>query len=214
MKIYVCVVTMDREGQKFKNLIKSLEEYTVNEFELLVWDNGKENIGLSKALNKLVCAVPKDEDFVFRFDDDVEVTAGWDVALVRALGDKRVGVVGPLTDVASGFQGGHELSDVESKFFSYHYMIGMCMGFRKGSWCLVGGFDEGFGKVGGEDVAFGYEMILHGLACVVCCGSFVYHRRDVFKSEELIGEYRFGNRRLLDLYSDKVKSGVIKSVRL
>ena len=80
MKISIVIPTLDNP-EFMTCLLDSIEKHTTIEHEVLIYYNTKENnIGLSKAINRL--GVQAKGEFICYLNDDMYVGPGWDEALL------------------------------------------------------------------------------------------------------------------------------------
>lgn len=85
----ISIITVDYHGKEFKDiLIKSVEDNTVGEYEILIHDNGIRNVGHGPGLDELV----KDAKgkYILALDIDSHILLkGWDKELVDYFTNRR-----------------------------------------------------------------------------------------------------------------------------
>ena len=194
-----------------KLCIEYLEKNTeLKEAEIIIVDNGSsdgtesffrdrkefiylrnnENLGFACAVNKGV-RESKGRYYVI-LNNDVIVSNGWLERLIGAADkDKRLGLIGPMTNWISGVQmdKNAEYSDIEGmeryaeslwKKFEREYVKhlrirGFCFLIKKEIIDTIGGFDERFRFGNYEDDDFCLRVDKAGFFCAVAKGVFVHH---------------------------------------
>lgn len=83
MKISIVIPTLDNPVY-LSCLLKSIEEHTVVDHEVLIhYNTSRNNIGLPKAIN--ILGKKATGDFICYFNDDMYVTPGWDLSFIDAV---------------------------------------------------------------------------------------------------------------------------------
>ncbi|MDP4098481.1 glycosyltransferase family 2 protein [Paenibacillus sp. P96] len=188
--------------------VEAIRTFTDTPYEIIVVDNGSRdgtavycereritsiwnpnNSGYAAACNlglKLASG-----DHLLLLNNDVTVMPGWLRILQTALhSDERVGVVGPVTNYASGIQqvetGADSLkaylrfaednnqSD-PSRWIETERLVGFCLLFRRELLQRVGYLDEIFSGGHYEDDDYCFRARSHGYRLLVCGDCFVHH---------------------------------------
>ncbi|QHT62613.1 glycosyltransferase family 2 protein [Paenibacillus lycopersici] len=195
-----------------QNAVAAIRLYTdpvQTPYEIIVVDNGSEdgtaawcvregvtcvssayNAGFPKACNKGMRAA--NGDYFLLLNNDVTVSFGWLRGLRQALdGSAGVGIVGPVTNYASGRQ------QVEHSFGSmadFHRaaadvfaheaqswepilrLVGFCMLFPRALYERIGELDERFSPGHYEDDDYCFRARMHGYGLLMCRNVFVHHQ--------------------------------------
>ncbi|MBM7566722.1 glycosyltransferase family 2 protein [Paenibacillus sacheonensis] len=191
--------------------VAAIRDYTdpkQTPYEIIVVDNGSSdgtpgwsveqgltcvsaarNAGFPKACNQGMRAA--NGEYLLLLNNDVTVSFGWLQGLLEALNSSAdVGIVGPVTNYASGRQ------QVEYPFGSmtdFHRaaadafvreaqgyepiarLVGFCMLFRRALYERIGELDERFSPGHYEDDDYCFRARMHGFALLMCRNVFVHH---------------------------------------
>ncbi len=198
--------------------LRSIARHTPQPHEIVVVDNGSGpetkaflasadvrlvvnpvNRGFAAAVNQAVDAAAG-ETLVLA-NSDIEVTPGWLDELLAALDQPGAGLVGPLTNYASGSQqipvdydrcGGPEGMARELRHWrqgavrEVDRVVGFLLACRRTTAELVGPWDERFGIGNFEDDDYCLRVRLLGLRCLVAEGAYVHHEGSAtFRAERI-----------------------------
>lgn len=191
-----------------KPCIEAIRLYTDTPYEIIVVDNAStdgtveyclredltlislpENIGFPAACNKGL-AVSRGDSLLL-LNNDCYVTPRWLTQMLSALySAEDVGIVGPVTNYASGrqlimaegmdreqriaFAESYNRSD-PSKWHEVRRLVGFCMLFRRELWREIGGLDERYSPGHYEDDDYCYRTVMNGRRLLICGDTFVYH---------------------------------------
>ncbi len=156
-------------------------------------NNGK-NRGFAAGCNQGMAVAGG--DYLVLLNNDVVVTPGWLTGLIEChRAEPLVGVVGPLTNNASGIQGlgniesgGMELLDSFARSFRVHHryrrvasrrLVGFCMLFSRTLYQEIGGLDERFGTGNFEDDDFCLRAAIAGYRNLIAGDVYVHHHGSV-----------------------------------
>lgn len=132
-------------------------------------------------------------EYVLLLNNDVILTDGWlSRMLLIAESDKKIGIVGPCTNHASGrqvvvFDGSADDDEAIQKFskeilqknagfwFSVNRIIGFCVLIKREVLFNVGVLDEMFGPGGYEDFDYCMRVKQAGYKIVIAGDTFIYH---------------------------------------
>jgi GT2 family glycosyltransferase len=188
------------------NCLYSVREHTQTPYEIIVVDNGSTDgthelmrneriIFVSSTVNRgfpAACNLGmrlSRGDTVLLLNDDVMVGPGWlDRMLACLYREEGIGMVGPMTNYASGrqqtdlpyttlkemaelFQRDHADQQVEVR-----RLVGFCLLMKRELLNTVGLLDEQFSPGHYEDDDLCYRARLAGYRLMIAMDSFVYHR--------------------------------------
>jgi hypothetical protein len=124
-------------------------------------------------------------------NNDIIVPSGWLGAMLRALADPAIGIVGPRSNNVSGVQQinvsyGSDMNRMEAftsaRMRRYRYMgfesvraVGFCMLVKRDVITAIGGFDTSFGIGNYEDDDFCLRAQLAGYKIWIADDAFVHH---------------------------------------
>lgn len=192
-KVDVSILTVQYRSSQYKpNLVESLRNYTEN-YEYLEHSNDLENIGFSKANNKLIRK--SKGKYIILLNPDGEVTENWANRLVQKVEeDENIGMVAPkllrfnnLIDSTGhdysnwpytvGDRGQGEKDDGQydnmTELVSCNFA---CVLIKRNLVERIGLLDERF-FLYYEDVEYCHRARRAGWRTVYCPGSVVYHQR-------------------------------------
>lgn len=202
-----------------QNCIRSIKQHTHTPYEIIVVDNGSNdgslafcyeeqvkfisfpiNHGFPKACNAGM-KLAKGEALML-LNNDTIVTTNWLDNMLRCLySQENIGIVGPLTNHASGqqkikepFTTIEEMAEMinqvnPSRWFEIHRIVGICMLFKRSLLSSVGYLDEQFSPGHYEDDDYCYRARLAGYRLMVAGDVFIYHE----------GSASFGKERTRDI---------------
>ncbi|MFM9280047.1 glycosyltransferase family 2 protein [Paenibacillus jiagnxiensis] len=189
--------------------VEAIRAFTDTPYEIIVVDNGSsdgtwaycekerlisiwnpDNSGYAAACNlglKLASG-----DHLLLMNNDVTVMPGWLNNLHTALhSSERIGMVGPVTNYASGIQKVETGADSMEAFMRYatdnnrsdpsrwmetERLVGLCLLFRRELLQRVGYLDELFSGGHYEDDDYCFRIRAHGFRLLVCGDCFVHHQ--------------------------------------
>ncbi|MEW9700272.1 glycosyltransferase family 2 protein [Paenibacillus sp. SI8] len=204
-----------------KDCVNSIRKHTSAPYEIIVVDNGSTDGSIaycSKEQVKLV-SLPINRGFpaacnlglrvasgstLMLLNNDTLLTPNWLDQLLRALhSGEEVGMVGPVTNYASGKQQVQEpftnLADMAakynkpdaSKWQDASRLVGICLLFKREMLDKVGLMDERFTPGHYEDDDFCYRARLAGYRLLIAGDCFIYHHGSASfqkKGEEAVKE--------------------------
>lgn len=209
------------QWELLEKALHSIARHTSQPHEIVVVDNGSgpetraflasaavrlvvnpANRGFAAAINQAVDAAAG-ETLVLA-NSDIEVTEGWLDEILLALEQPGAGLVGPLTNYASGAQqipvdyakcGGPDGIARELRHWrqgavrEVDRVVGFLLAYRRSTAELVGRWDERFGIGNFEDDDYCLRARLLGLRCLIAEGAFVHHEGSAtFRAERI--EYK------------------------
>ncbi|WP_223069485.1 glycosyltransferase family 2 protein [Paenibacillus caui] len=190
-------------------LVESIREHTDAPYEIIVVDNGSDdgtkeycvreqlilislprNMGFPIACNKGLAASAGDQ--LLLLNNDCLVTPRWLSQLSTALNSADdIGIVGPVTNYASGMQrldtgldGPAELLEYArtfnrsnaSKWVEVRRLIGYCFLFKRSLYDRIGPLDEAFSPGHYEDDDYCFRAVREGYRLLICGDTFIYHK--------------------------------------
>lgn len=194
--VFVDNGSTDGTVEYLDTLSKQLENVTIIKNGSNLGFGQAANIGISRATGKHVVLL----------NNDTVVGRGWLLRLLRiAEQDESIGMVGPLTNYASGRQvlqtvpytvdglkldGFDEYSwnvgmENAGRYFDVHRLVGFCMLIKAEVIKRIGGFDPRFSIGNFEDDDFCLRAQLAGFKAVVATDVFIHH----FGSKTFVGEH-------------------------
>lgn len=203
-KTSIIIPTYNGEGL-LRECLQAIRSYTSPPYEILVIDNGSidgtldfcrdEDVILVSAASRL--GFPRacnyglqlaSGDVLVLLNNDVLVTPRWLENMQRCLySDEKVGIVGPLTNYASGeqqvhvtYQNLHDFADEfnqpdSSKWREIERIVGLCMAFKRELMLKIGLLDEQFSPGHYEDDDFCYRAQIAGYRLLIAGDVFVHH---------------------------------------
>ncbi|OZB91033.1 glycosyltransferase family 2 protein [Paenibacillus sp. XY044] len=192
--------------------IEAIRRYTNMPYEMIVVDNAStdgtdrycvkegipfislpENRGFPVACNMGLAAAGGDD--LLLLNNDVTVTANWLSNMLAALHSREdVGLVGPVTNAASGrqkvdvsFQNIEEFQRIAarnnesdpSRWGEVSRVIGMCLLMKREVLSKIGFLDEAFSPGHYEDDDYCYRARMAGFRLLICGDALVYHQGSV-----------------------------------
>lgn len=200
-----------------RRCIASIREHTDSPYEIIVVDNASTdgtaawcmqeklivislptNVGFPAACNKGLQL--SSGDILILLNNDTVVTPHWLSNMTAALGSAPdVGIVGPVTNYASGSQQVHypfeDLAEFQriaaevnvttpSSWRRVERIVGICFVFRRGLMETIGLLDERFSPGHYEDDDYCLRARMHGYSLLVCHDTLIYHEGSAsFKRE-------------------------------
>src|SRR3972149_1105346 len=182
--VFVDNASTDGTVEYLRNLVKGHSNYKLIE--------NQENKGFAAGNNQGVSAASG--EYVMLLNNDVLVSDGWLEGLVERLErDKKIGMVGPITNSISGRQQGIEIPYTnEQGFYKFaqgirrtykgrltprYRVAGFAVLMRKTLYEEVNGLDESFGTGNYEDDDLCLKVQEKGYAIMVDEGVFIHHYR-------------------------------------
>jgi GT2 family glycosyltransferase len=200
--------------------VESIRQHTALPYEIVIVDNAStdgtgdwcrregiiflsmpKNEGFTIACNKglQLCS----GDTIVLLNNDTVVTDNWLSNMHNALcSSKDVGIVGPVTNYASGSQQVNypfeDLAEFQriasqvnrsdsSKWRRVERIVGICFVFKRSLMETIGLLDERFSPGHYEDDDFCLRTRMHGFSLIVCHDSLIYHEGSAsFKREGVI----------------------------
>lgn len=191
-----------------KQCIDSIRQFTDEPYEIIVVDDGStddtfkycasekvrfislpQNRGFPAACNRGLRLARGDS--LLLLNNDVTVTKGWLTLLLQGLySDPSIGIVGPVTNYASGIQqipvefhameqfqhiaAEHNQSDPQ-KWLEVNRIVGLCFLFKREVLETIGYLDEKFSPGHYEDDDYCYRARLAGYRLLVLGNVLVHH---------------------------------------
>ncbi|GGH34105.1 glycosyltransferase family 2 protein [Paenibacillus segetis] len=188
--------------------VEAIRLHTFEKYEIIVVDNGSSdgtaeyclregiilvsiphNAGFPIACNKGLAIASGDQ--LLLLNNDVIVSPRWLSKMLLALtSTDNIGIVGPVTNYASGKQqvevtlnGIEEFTEVverynisdPGKWQEVYRIVGMCFLFKRSLLDNIGLLDERFSPGHYEDDDYCYRARLQGYRLLICGDTFVYH---------------------------------------
>ncbi|QJD84080.1 glycosyltransferase family 2 protein [Cohnella herbarum] len=197
--------------------IYSIRQYTEMPYEIIVVDNGSTDGTASWCMqqNLALLSLPRNEGFpiacnkglrlssgdtLVLLNNDTVVTKNWLSNMSAALlSSSEVGIVGPVTNYASGSQQVQypfeDLAEFQriavevnvsdyAKWVRVERIVGFCFVFRRSLMEKIGLLDERFSPGHYEDDDFCLRTRLHGFSLLVCHDALIFHEGSAsFKNE-------------------------------
>lgn len=208
MKTTSIVIPTYNERHMLEECIQAIETYTDRPYEVVVVDNGStdgtlefcegksvtlvslpQNRGFPEACNHGLMAASGEQ--LLLLNNDVVVSRGWLGNLLDCLySDERVGIVGPMTNYASGRQQMelaygdlgefHRLTEAlnrpdPGKWQDCQRIVGLCFLFRRKLMDEIGLLDERFSPGHYEDDDYCYRARLAGYRLLIAGDTVVHH---------------------------------------
>ncbi|SFJ03319.1 Glycosyltransferase, GT2 family [Paenibacillus sp. UNC496MF] len=152
-------------------------------------------------------------DYFLLLNNDVTVSFGWLHGLLQALNSREdVGIVGPVTNYASGRQqvgypfespADFHRAAAEARVREANArepilrLVGFCMLFRRALYDRIGELDERFSPGHYEDDDYCFRARMHGFGLLMCRDVFVHHqgsasfkRNDALELQRLVERNR------------------------
>lgn len=154
-----------------KQCIAAVRKFSTDvECVVHVRDNLVRDSPLAVVWNEMIKA--SSAEYICLLNNDTLVEDQWLSKLLEVFQlHSDAGIVGPVTNRASGVQGRQKVPGMPKRIFESNMMVGFCMVFPKALWSQVGGFDEGY-ELYGEDSDF--------CRLVLQAGKKLYVREDVY----------------------------------
>lgn len=201
-----------------KECLEAIALHTSGPYELIIVDNGsddgtvpwlqeqarsdarlrltlnRENRGFAAGCNQGLAMAQG--DWLLLLNNDVVVTANWLEGLLEChRTNPHAGIVGPLTNNASGIQAIGPIPYTDAKglerfaqelrrdnrhrrIFSRR-LVGFCMVFKRTLYQQIGGLDEQFGTGNYEDDDFCLRSTIAGYRNIVAADTYVHHHGSV-----------------------------------
>ncbi|MBW7458986.1 glycosyltransferase family 2 protein [Paenibacillus sepulcri] len=212
MKLTSIVIPTYNGLDLVQQAVASIRSYTSQQdtpYEIIVVDNGStdgtsgwclqeqlafislpRNTGFPAACNKGLRFARG--DCLMLLNNDVTVSHGWLAALLQALNsDGKIGIVGPVTNYASGkqqvdypFHSMNEFHRVAKEVLTQsgeqvqpvHRLVGFCMLFGRTLYERIGELDERFSPGHYEDDDYCFRARMSGYSLLMCRNVFVHHQ--------------------------------------
>ena len=196
-----------------KLCLESIRRHTPEPHEIIIIDNGstdgsrgwlreratlqhgirlvenRQNLGFAAGCNQGMRLARG--DYLLLLNNDTMVTEGWLSALLEPFADPGVGIVGPMTNSASGIQQWpccnygslQEFEQFAADFRQNHRfwwiptrrVVGFCMLFRRSLMEQIGLLDEQFGSGNFEDDDYSLRAALAGYRNLIVGDLFIHH---------------------------------------
>lgn len=194
-----------------KPCIASIRQHTESPYEIIVVDNGSgdDTIGYCLREGLTLVALPVNSGFpiacnkglaiasgdqIVLLNNDVLVTPRWLTNMMSALySSEDIGLVGPVTNYASGQQQVDMVDDWDNEHFnrpdpagwhSVQRLVGLCLVMKREIFRKVGFLDERFSPGHYEDDDYCYRVRRAGYRLLMCRDTFIYHKGSAsFKAE-------------------------------
>lgn len=168
-----------------------------------------ENIGVPAGWNRGLSLSNPLTDYLVILNNDVFVTPGWLEKMIRIAElsplNGPIGMVGPVTNYASGPQGNGQIGLGMTVIF--WRLVGFCLLIKREVIDKVGLFDERFGRGNFEDDDYCLRVIEAGYKNVICGDCFVYHAGSASWEPGALNEQLIKNKKIFDEKwpADKIK---------
>ncbi|WP_261378479.1 glycosyltransferase family 2 protein [Paenibacillus agilis] len=192
-----------------RSCVEAIHTYTHTPYEIIVVDNGSTDQTLSYCLEEgLTCiSLPSNTGFPYAcnagmrlssgdvvtlLNNDVIVAHRWlDQLLAALMSEPQIGIVGPVTNYASGKQQVHHPYDTieqfqhiaykvnqkpdPSKWLRVQRVVGLCFVMKRAVVERIGYLDERFSPGHYEDDDYCLRAKMNGFQLVVCEDALVHH---------------------------------------
>lgn len=232
VKASIIIPTYNGEGL-LRECLQAIRSYTSPPYEIIVVDDGStdgtldfcrsEEVVLLSASRRLGfpgacnCGLKLSSgDALVLLNNDVLVTPRWlDNMLSCLYADEKTGIVGPLTNYASGeqqvnvtYQQLHDFADSfnqsnPDKWRDAERIVGFCMVFKRELMLKVGLLDERFSPGHYEDDDFCYRAQAAGYRLMIAGDVFVHHHGSASFGRESPAELKQLIMRNRQRYIDK-----------
>ncbi|WP_173179008.1 glycosyltransferase [Desulfosarcina ovata] len=172
------------------NASTDVSKEILRNFEDIILVENSENIGCPQARAQGL-GYANGEVVIF-LDNDTVVTPSWlSIILSYFKKEKTIGLVGPLSNFASGpqwvknasYRSWEELDDLALKIHNLnkgkktatYRLVGFCMAIRRDVIDKIGSIDSKFGKFGFEDDDYTLRAIIAGFSAVIARDLFIHH---------------------------------------
>ncbi|BBI35024.1 glycosyltransferase family 2 protein [Cohnella abietis] len=219
-----------------QNCVSSIRKYTDTPYEIIIVDNASTDGSAEWCRREKLAfiSLPRNEGFpiacnkglrlssgdtLVLLNNDTVVTPNWLSNMTAALNSSSdVGIVGPVTNYASGSQQVHyPFEDVEefqriasevniqdhSKWKRVERIVGICFVFNRSLIEKIGLLDERFSPGHYEDDDFCLRTRLHGYSLLVCHDTLIYHEGSASFKREGIAEQQLLVERNYRMFMDK-----------
>lgn len=191
-----------------KPCIESIRLHTHEPYEIIVVDNGSTDGTAEYCIDEkiILVSLPRNEGFpaacnkglavaggeqLMLLNNDCLAGPGWLSNLLAALYSAQdIGMVGPVTNYASGPQQVHADYKGREEYYDYaaannlsdpgrwtevKRLVGLCLLFKRSTFKAVGYLDERFSPGHFEDDDYCYRIRAHGLRLLMCADTFIHH---------------------------------------
>jgi GT2 family glycosyltransferase len=210
MRASIIIVTMPGGITFCAGLLQSLRKHSPEDTEIIVVSNGltptfgladrqiqnPDNRGWTTAVNQGLSVATGDACVMMNDDTWVEHD-GWLTALLKPmLMDSLCGLVGPVTNYASGPQyltpeqaqnPERWVREHRGQIAYFPRLVGFCLAVRAEVIEEIGGLDERFGTYGYDDDDYCLRAQVAGYKCAIALDSFVHHEGHATMVRELPG---------------------------
>ncbi len=219
-----------------QNCISSIRKHTDTPYEIIVVDNASTD-GTAEWCRReklIFISLPGNEGFpiacnkglrlcsgetLVLLNNDTVVTPNWLSNMSAALySSSDVGIVGPVTNYASGSQQVHypfeDIAEFQriaaevnvpdpSKWKRVERIVGICFVFHRNLMDMIGLLDERFSPGHYEDDDFCLRTRLHGFSLLVCHDTLIYHEGSATFIREGIEQQQRLVERNYQMFMDK-----------